>query len=467
MTAVVAFLLAASLAVAPAGQQTPSQTQNAPAQKEQIKPSAAPQGTSAQVVTGAAAFGRHKTSLEQLTLDHNWLALENMLGQSAPGGAASAEDAFYRGLLENHRDHFQRSIALLEPLMPALAAGSDRIKEKQGRLTLADDYFRTFQYKKAADEYAALAKCCEKELTAQEKNEVEIPAKLLPELESAPVQTLDLTGSFTVPADVNPLGLTDVNVWMDGYPTEWLFDPAENFTMVARSKAELVGLKLSKDTLTISSITGAPIYVHATVIPKLKLGDAIFHNVPAVVYDDLDLYDKAHQYQIEGVLGQPLLALLGQVTVSDSENLTFSEAPPLQEGAPFFTDEDQLIVAAGKDGSGGLYTVNPAATSSLFSSRFYDTHLAQFAHLRMDLVKLPGNKISQEIPIPAYHAETLHLTFGGMPITLHDIEVLAQPAGAQEDRFYGLLGNDALSQLKSYTFDFRSMKFIVRTHFGE
>jgi hypothetical protein len=464
MTAVVPFLLAAVLAAPVAGAQTSSQRQSTSAQTP-VQKLASPQSSpQAQVVTGASAFGKQKTSLEQLTLDHNWLALEHALGPTAESPAGGA---FYRGLLENHRDHFKKSIALLEPLLPALAAGSDRMKEKQGRLTLADDYFRTFQYKKAAAEYAALAKCCEKQLTAQEKSEVEIPAKLLPELESAPAQTLDLTGSFTMPTEVNPLGLTDLTVWMDGYPTRWLFDPAENFTMIARSKAELVGLKLSKETMTVSSITGQPIYVNATVIPKLKIGDAVFRNVPAVVYDDLDLYDKARQYQIEGVLGQPLLALLGQVTASESGNLTFSEAPPLQEGAPFFTDEDQLIVAAGKDGSGGLYTVNPAAASSLFSSRFYDTHLAQFAHLRMDLVKLPGNKLSQEIPIPAYHAETLHLSFGGVPITLHDIEVLAQPAGAEEDRFYGMLGCDALSQLKSYTFDFRSMKFIVRTHFGD
>jgi Aspartyl protease len=429
---------------------------------QQGAPAAEPQ---ARVITGANSSDQPIVSLAQLTADHDWLALENALRNSQDQDSHDPDAEFYRGLLENREAHYRESIRILEPLLPGISASADRNREKLARLTLADDYFRTFAYKQAADAYAALQNCCATLLTAAEKNEVELPTQLLPVFASAPPQTLDLASSFTVPTETDALGLSDVSVWVDGLPTRWLFDPAQNFTLLSRSQAKLVGLKLSAETFIVSSITGKPIPVHATVIPRLKFGAATFHNVPAVVFDDLDLYDKAHQYQIEGVLAQPLLAPLGQITASDDQHLTFSEAPPLAEGAPFFSDGVHLIVAAGKQGAERLYTINPGDTGSLLSSRYYDAHLAAFAHTHMDLVELAGEP--QTLPIPAYHAETVDLTFGGTPITLHEIEVLAQPAGAERDRFYGVLGADALEQLQSYTFDFRSMKFIVRPHAGQ
>ena len=46
----------------------------------------------------------------------------------------------------------------------------------------------------------------------------------------------------------------------------------------------------------------------------------------------------------------------------------------------------------------------------------------------------------------------------------HYIQVLTQPVGLMAlDDVYGVLGMDFLDQLKSYTFDYRTMKFSVRT----
>lgn len=46
----------------------------------------------------------------------------------------------------------------------------------------------------------------------------------------------------------------------------------------------------------------------------------------------------------------------------------------------------------------------------------------------------------------------------------HYIQVITQPIGlAALDDVYGVLGMDFLDQLKSYTFDYRTMKLSVRT----
>jgi hypothetical protein len=59
--------------------------------------------------------------------------------------------------------------------------------------------------------------------------------------------------------------------------------------------------------------------------------------------------------------------------------------------------------------------------------------------------------------------ETLPLTIGENTVNVHYVQVLAQPVGsAALDDLYGMLGIDALSQLRAYTFDYRTMRFSVR-----
>jgi hypothetical protein len=51
------------------------------------------------------------------------------------------------------------------------------------------------------------------------------------------------------------------------------------------------------------------------------------------------------------------------------------------------------------------------------------------------------------------------------PFTVHInyIQVLTQPLGsAALDDVYGVLGVDALDQLRAYTFDYRTMRFSVK-----
>jgi hypothetical protein len=59
-------------------------------------------------------------------------------------------------------------------------------------------------------------------------------------------------------------------------------------------------------------------------------------------------------------------------------------------------------------------------------------------------------------------AETLPLRFGSSKVDVHFIQVLTQPVGSSAlDDVYGVLGVDALDQLRGYTFDYQNMRFRV------
>jgi hypothetical protein len=67
-------------------------------------------------------------------------------------------------------------------------------------------------------------------------------------------------------------------------------------------------------------------------------------------------------------------------------------------------------------------------------------------------------------PAPAYIADSLSVLVGTTPVTFQYLQVLTQPLDAAAvDDTYGTLGMDALDELKSYTFDYRTMRFGVKT----
>ena len=116
---------------------------------------------------------------------------------------------------------------------------------------------------------------------------------------------------------------------------------------------------------------------------------------------------------------------------------------------------------AGESADERMYAVDAGGQQTWLTSRFYDEHASDFTTLKMDLYTPPG--YSSSPPQPAYVAETVPLTVGNTPIKLHYMRVLTQPLGsAALDDVYGILGVDALDQLQSYTFDYRTMRFSVQ-----
>jgi hypothetical protein len=351
-----------------------------------------------------------------------------------------------------------------------------------------------------------------------------MPLKLLPLARANPPMTIEPYDPFVLQVSRDPLGLTDVPVFVDARPHSWMLDPTAPFNLIARSLAKEAGLKVSEEASTIRTLTGRPIPVHVTVIPRFTLGGRItFRNMTAFVFEDQDYVFPHTRYQVQGVLGYPALSALGSLTITadatievqprevrsaaenaqppatsqksesgqKTETAQKIEAEPKADppqkadsakkddrpaqGARFFFDGDQMIVALGKPAVPGegasasaqkmgderMYVIDVGGQQTYLTSCYYSEHSDEFSNLKMELFSLPGAPAAP--PQPAYIAETVPLTAGPTTVHVHYVQVLTQPLGsAALDDVYGVLGVDALDQLKAYTFDYRTMRFSVK-----
>jgi hypothetical protein len=424
-------------------------------------------GQGAEVHTGTASGLTLDARLQNLLADHQYARLATELDRLPPDQAQ-----LYRGVLDNRTNHLNASIEILEPLIDQITASGDTAKEKLLRKTLAEDYLRLGDLGKAATAYAALESRLGAKLSEDEQDEIELPVKLLPLAKENPPMTVDPCDPFTTQVAVDPLGLTDVPVFVDATPKSWMLDPTAPFNLINRATARVVGLKVSDEAATIHTLTGKPIQVHMAVIPRITVGGVLtFHDMTVFVFEDADYSFPDAHYQVEGVLGYPALSALGSITVTQNSTIQVQPAKASHEsqsgdqsaGTPFYLDGDQVIVALGRTADAGasgddrMFAVDAGGQQTYLTSRYFDEHAAEFNKQQVTEFSIPGGS-----PQPAYVAETVPLRVGGTEAELHFVRVLTEPVGsAALDDVYGVLGVDALEQFRSYTFDYRTMRFSV------
>jgi hypothetical protein len=429
---------------------------------QQSSPAQQQPGSGAQVRTGTSSGLDADMRIQNLLADHQYFRLADELDQLPP-----EEAQLYRGILANRDNHPQKSIALLEPLIDKVEASGDEAHEKLLRKALAEDYLRAGDWAKAAQAYQKLEKRAGDKLTADEQDEIEMPLKMLPLAANNPPMTVDPCEPFVMQVSKDPLGLTEIPVFVDAMPHSWMLDPTAPFNLIARSLAREVGLKVSEEAVTIHTLTGRPMEVHATVIPRFTIaGRLTIRNMTAFVFEDADYFFPRTQYQVQGVLGYAALEALGSVKITSDATIQVEPgkeaADPKDPGDPpgarFFLDGDQVIVGIGSPGNERMFVVDAGGQQSYLTSRYYDEHAGEFQGKGTAPFTIPTDR--SIAPQQAFVAETIPLDVGGTTVHAHYVQVLTQPLGsAALDDVYGVLGIDVLDQLRSYTFDYRTMRF--------
>jgi len=454
----------AMFATGSAAQQTaPAPPPSSPPAKEQQP------GSGAEVRTGTSSGLNADVRVENLLADHQYFRVADELDQLPPDQAQ-----LYRGILANRENETKKSIDLLEPLVDKVAASGDQAHEKLLRKALAEDYLREGDLGKAAKAYQTLESRVGEKLSSDEQDEIEMPLKMLPLAASNPPMTVEPCDPFVMQVRKDPLGLTDIPVFVDAMPHSWMLDPTAPFNLIARSLAREVGLKVSDNAVTIHTLTGKPMQVHVTVIPRFTIGGRLtLRNMTAFVFEDTDYFFQNTKYQVQGVLGYAALEALGSLTITSDATIEVKpdkSAPDLKEagkarGAHFFLDGDQIILALGPVGNERMFAVDAAGQQSYFTSRYFDEHANEFAGHKVEMFSIPG--VERQKPQPAFVAESAPLEIGGTVVHAHYIEVLTQPVGDTAlDDVYGVLGVDVLDQFRRYTFDYRTMRFTVSPEDG-
>ena len=372
----------------------------------------------------------------------------------------SPERDYFAGVLANREGHVDESVSLLEKVVPRIRSPYPT-RAAVALHALADDYVKAFAYDKAIGAYEDLLRNFAAELDEAERQSTKDDYGTVRLLQGAPAQTLSLDGPVDLPIHRNPvLGTLDADLTVNGVAAPWILDTGANFSTVSASFARRLGLRLSKGEAQTQGVTGAENKLHIALLPELKLAGATVRNVVLLVLEDSSLQvpsGEKSRYQIQAVLGYPVLQALQRVTfTSDGHFLAGPGSPAASHGAHLLMNQLTPLLECTIQGRKVLFSFDSGANRTAFSVRYESEFPAQFRgqHKRPYTWGGAGGVSSLDV----YYLPQAELGIGDTAANLHDVPVLP-PLGTDGDKVFGNLGRDLTDLYRSFTIDFVNMRF--------
>lgn len=227
-----------------------------------------------------------------------------------------------------------------------------------------------------------------------------------------------------------------------------------------QNPAKRLGLTVSKGhAQTLGSATGTEVPLSTAIIPEITFGGAIAHNVVVLVMDDKELninLGTNGAYQINGILGYPVLAAMQTFTVGRSEMQIGSSTTPSARTSRLYVDELTPLVAASSGGESLIFQFDTGNSGADLTARFLKRFPKKFASLKSERGQFGGAGGTKAVAI--YRLPELELSFGSATAKFKNVTLFDGDRGELLDKLYGNLGQGLLNQFQSYTIDFTRMQ---------
>lgn len=412
------------------------------------------------VAAAQVTAGKSAQDLDHLVQERNYLALQRELPSAELG---SNDRLYFEGILADRLNRPAEAIADLQMVLPELRKNNVH-RAALAIFAIANDDFLVGKYAEATALSTELLKNFPHEFSAADLQGIKDNRNTIALLGNAPPQTISGGRNFTVEARRDGIGDLDIPVEIGETKAWWIFDTGANVSAISRSTAARLGLAVSKGKAeTQSGATGKEVPLSTAVIPEVKFGEAVIHNLVVLVMDDkaldIDLGKNGH-YAIQGVLGFPAQVALGAFRVEGNQMAVSPEAPHSSRSTPMFVDEFTPMIAAQYAGDDLLFMFDSGNGGAELTAKFRDKFPRDFASLPVEQAVFGGAGGLKKIPV--YHLPELQLKIGTAAAAFHHITVVSRNRGVEPlDELYGNLGQALLTQFRSYTIDYTRMELSV------
>lgn len=288
---------------------------------------------------------------------------------------------------------------------------------------------------------------------------------LLDALKGVPAQSGPSATRGEVAVTRDAAALPNADVAIEGQPQTAILDTGANLSLIVRSRALALGLRMLPDEVSVASPVAEETPAQLAVADNLTIGGTEFHNVVFMVLPDEALTFAEGRYKIEAIVGFPVLSRLGRVTFSSSdaaERMTFgpSVAPGEHAGEVNLLVDgltpkilaclqpERVPIQLALDSGAQTTSLRPRFAAA-FPQRLATTVVAE-------VVGGVGGAVSREtrfVPV-------LALTFGSGPsIDLADVSLNEEALNQPGD--HGRIGQDVLRSQGGYVLDFGTMRFAL------
>lgn len=375
---------------------------------------------------------KNKTSLDKGTFLFYLAFVENAFLNSR-----KSNDAINL-LLNEHRSR----------LTDAMIAKALLIKE--------DNHAKLFQYKQAGETAALLVRSYAHVLDSGQIADEENNMKIWLPLADIPGQTIKINQTSQIPLTKDKAGLANIPVLIQGNECNFIIDTGADFCVLRKGFAQKLKLKKIETSVAVKGSTGKKNETELMVADSIKLGKITVQNVVFLVLPDDKLSFPQIDYQINGIIGYPVIHQMKELHFSKNGALTIPKKTSKKKlnNLALWGAKTVINIAADKD---TIYCLlDTGANASELYKKYYCEH-QKMIEKNGTSDSLKYSALGETKTRKIYKLNEFPLTTGGKTAVLPSIDVYPEDMRSDRKMFYGSIGQDYIGLFDEMIINYQSM----------
>ena len=268
-----------------------------------------------------------------------------------------------------------------------------------------------------------------------------------------PPQTMSITSDSKLELTDSFVG-KNITVNINGKTMLSIFDTGANFSVLIKSVAEDMGVRMLPGKFKVTSITGEKIFAELGVADNVNIGNMTFNNVLFLVFPDEE-FTFGPDLVIRSIIGFPIINAMKELTFSE-DYIFVPKTPSKKSYNNLALDGLSPVIEIIVNSDSLCFGFDTGANRTMLYPPYYlDSKDEIEKNFKITKYKFGG--AGGIIEVDAYLINDLALRTGETQNILKETYALISPLGEDSKYFYGNLGMDFIGAYKSYTINFESM----------
>lgn len=270
---------------------------------------------------------------------------------------------------------------------------------------------------------------------------------------NTPKQVVVQDADVRLPLTTDQSGLYRVPISVNKQTDSFVFDTGANFSVMQRSMAQKLGLEIQDINFKTTASTGKTVESDLAVVPELQLGKLIIKHAVFIILNDEDLNFPSLNYEIKGIIGFPIIRALKEIQFSSNE-LFIPLTPEKHDYKNLALDGLSPIIELSCQDTPLAFHFDTGANKTSLYPRYYQKFQEKidkkYTPERFNIASVGG------------HTESVGFVLKKLTLNSNDRQAklknvfLSIDKNTLNESVYGNIGQDFISQFKSYTINFES-----------
>lgn len=319
----------------------------------------------------------------------------------------------------------------------------------------ADNYLKLFDYKGAYETNNVLINEYAHSMDSSDYADALNMRNIYEPLMDVPPQQVLFDADNYIPLSRDVVGLMNVSVKFGDDNYDLIFDTGAGMSVIKRSFAEQVGMKILETSIDANAATGKVVKTALAVCDSLFIGAILVTNSVFLVLEDAALdFPQANFFPL-GAIGFPVIEEMREIAITRTDTLIVKKEPGGNVTPNMRLDGLQPIVYLFNGRDTLAYAFDTGATRSHFSSGYFEKYqdfLSQNATPDSISTSSAGGKSEHQ----TYRLDSTELHIGAETAILKNVHVHLDWNKTFES-VYGNLGQDLIRQFSCLTLNFEEM----------